>query len=91
MDYTGIRRSLIMKNKKKSKIKFKVKPQTPAQRDKAEQVFAKIMARHGDIKESISKFQNRRVHLPPDAPPEKTITGEPEISVTKNENSFEFE
>lgn len=80
-----------MLSKKTGKKKVKIKPQTKAQKDKAQQVFNKIMASHGGLKESISKFRNERIYLPPDAPAESTITGSQEINVTKNENSFEFE
>jgi len=82
---------LIMMDKKKGKKKIKIKPQTPAQRDKAEKVFAKLMAGHGRLEESISKVRNQRIHLPPDAPPENTISGTPEFEVVKTENSFEIE
>ncbi|NQV36491.1 MAG: hypothetical protein HQ509_00620 [Candidatus Marinimicrobia bacterium] len=81
----------MLSKKKTGKKEIKIKPQTKAQKDKAEQVFNKIMAGHGRLEESISKVRNQRIYLPPDAPRENTISGSPEVSVTKNENSFEFE
>ena len=82
---------LKMLSKKTGNKKIKIKPQTKAQKDKAEQVFNKIMSRHAGLQTAISDFRNRHVHLPSDAPSEATVSGSPEFEVVKTENNFEIE